>query len=101
MQIVIEIPNKQYELIKKSDYNAFSMMVSKECRMYAIKIGTPLPKGHGRLIDADDLSSAIESIKHSKEFCIEHHIDWSVDLGLLRRTIYKFPTIIPADKEAE
>ena len=45
----------------------------------AIKNGTPLPKGHGRLIDADD---------------IDNHIIGHVDTR-------SCPTIIEADKEGE
>jgi len=51
MKLVVDIPNKQYELIKQSDYNVFSMMSSKECMMHAIKFGTPLPDDVGDFSD--------------------------------------------------
>ena len=46
MQIVIDIPKEEYEDVKKVGgcYYDFGK---------AIYYGTPLPKGHGRLIDAD------------------------------------------------
>lgn len=48
MKIVIDIPEEEYEKNKKNrcDYHTLCT---------AIKNGTPLPKGHGRLIDADAL----------------------------------------------
>ena len=48
MQIVIDIPEEEYNIIKK--FNA--PMTWAE---HLIAAGTPLPKGHGRLIDADAL----------------------------------------------
>ncbi len=53
IELVVKIPKEQYDLILKSDTGATSVFVSKECMMYSIKNGTPLPKGHGRLKDVD------------------------------------------------
>ena len=47
----------------------------------AIKNGTPLPKGHGRLIDADVL---VDGMEDDYEFC---------------EAINATPTIIKSDKE--
>jgi len=47
MQIVIDVPKEYYNLLKEFDDEKCSM------DMLLIKHGTPLPKGHGRLIDAD------------------------------------------------
>jgi hypothetical protein len=109
MKLIIDIPDKQYELIKQSDYNVFSMMASKECMMNAIKIGTPLPKGNGRLIDADELLKAIDTWdkfgytaernlirlnQDNQDMYVAYiHFDDSVNC------IKNMPTIIPADKE--
>lgn len=51
MKIVIDIDEEDYEYIKKS----------KDSNFNVIKNGTPLPKGHGRLIDADKLCEKCES----------------------------------------
>ena len=52
MQIVIEIPESIYDTIQSDE------MISREqlaiLQMHIMN-GTPLPKGHGRLIDADKL----------------------------------------------
>ena len=51
MELVIKIPEEKLSIIKNKMY----------CGIYdpdlykAIANGTPLPTGHGRLIDADDL----------------------------------------------
>ena len=58
MQIVIDIPEEYYNLLKGFDDETCSM------DMLLLKHGTPLPKGHGRLIDAD----AIWDLYHDYEY---------------------------------
>lgn len=50
MKIVIEIPKKVYNALTHIDFDA--SLVVNEMRS-SIANGTLLPKGHGRLIDAD------------------------------------------------
>lgn len=75
VELVIKIPEKVYEARKK-----------KVCMLdeadIAIANGKPLPKGHGRLIDADAL----------QEDCLW----WETDLE-----VSNAPTIIEADKESK
>ena len=52
MQIVIDIHEKDYQSIKNG-HIPFSILD-------VIMRGTPLPKGHGRLIDADELESRMK-----------------------------------------
>ncbi len=51
MKVVIDISEEEYELCRKYDGH----LGDHKAISYAIKNGTPLPKGHGRLIDADTL----------------------------------------------
>lgn len=51
IELVIKIPEEGYRWIKKSDKTVFADVASKECMLHAIKNGTPLPKGHGDLVD--------------------------------------------------
>ena len=51
IQIVIEIPEDIYK--SKDDEDYIRMCASEICE--AFENGTPLPKGHGRLVDADKL----------------------------------------------
>jgi hypothetical protein len=54
MQIVINIPEDLYEGIERRDGALETEYVCDEL-IKAVDNGTPLPKGHGRLIDADAL----------------------------------------------
>lgn len=74
MEIVIKISEEDYKLIKSYGKDSTNYRIS--LNLYdAVKNGVPLPKGHGRLIDADD---------------IEKHIVGSVDTR-------DCPTIIEAE----
>lgn len=75
MQIVIDIPNSIYANLSKIVNGSIASKRILDC----VKNGTPLPKEHGRLIDADD---------------IDNHIIGHVDTR-------SCPTIIEADKENE
>ncbi len=55
MKLVIDIPEEEYRWITKSDETVFADVASKECMLHAIKNGTPLPKGHGDLVDRNEL----------------------------------------------
>ena len=81
MQLVINVPDDMYELIK-SDPKAYY-----PCGEWIIN-GTPLPKGHGRLIDV-------------KQIPVEQECVWGVDgYCTTERKYYvnSAPTIVEADK---
>lgn len=48
MQIVIDIPEEEYRMFQSAVEHSMG-----NSAMVRILNGTPLPKGHGRLIDAD------------------------------------------------
>ena len=50
MQIVIDIDEKDYNLYKVDDWHI------PKCLRDALANGTPLPKGHGRLIDENTIT---------------------------------------------
>ena len=54
MQIVINIDDEDYDNITLTGGNIINLGVLLDLRE-AVRNGTPLPKGHGRLIDADAL----------------------------------------------
>lgn len=83
IELMIKIPEEQYNLILKSDIGATSVFVSKEGMMYAIKNDTLLPEYHGDLVDRNYLIKKIEK-------CI-----YRVD-RICADDIYYAPTIIPA-----
>lgn len=87
IELVIKIPKAEYNYILKSNDSIFADCASKECMMHSIKNGTPLPKGHGRLIDADELKKNMyHDSKRFENAVAVAQIDWA-------------DTIIEADKE--
>lgn len=98
MQVVIDIPDRIYRTIQKRHLN----IIDNEIVEVSIRNGTPLPKGHGRLGDLDELEkNMIGGINagwleegyerytpiHNMEDCVER-VQWA-------------DTIIEADKEDE
>ena len=81
MEIVININNSTYEAIKHEYYAE----PQQKLLLDAIKNGTPLPKGHGRLIDGDNIKTAFPSGEY-------------VRTESVRATIDHEDTIIEADK---
>lgn len=83
MQIVIEVDDKRYkDILRISTVQLKGRTPTLE---QVIANGTPLPKGHGRLIDADDLIQKL-SVVSSRPV--------KSQLYILREA----PTIIEADK---
>lgn len=99
MKIVIDIHEKDYQSIKNGQI-PFSVID-------AVKNGTPLPKGHGRLIDADNIIPLALKKKtlvledtdlidiRSREIVIDYLFKDIKDY------INNMPTIIESDKESE
>ena len=88
MKLVIEIPEEQYLLIRH--YQDIAPNKTHSLAM-AIINGTPLPKGHGRLVDIDLLQ---EQLNQDKREAFSHHQVWL----LLSTHNKQIPTIIEADK---
>lgn len=88
MQIVIDIPEEDYERLKEYKKAPFCSLTSRTYE--AIANGVPLPKGHGRLIDADRLKP-MHSINRA---------NFNTVVGI-QKWVDDAPTIIEADKEEE
>ena len=87
MQIVIDIDENIYtRLFDNCKNNLYDMRAV----CYAVRKGTIIPKGHGRLIDESDIEWAKFKSKYSEYDELVHWED-----------IEDAPTIISADKEAE
>ncbi len=84
MKLIIDIPNIIYQRYLKGERD----LGDADVIMNRIKNGTPLPKGHGRLIDADAYID-----KH--EEC-----GWLDDIAVNEFNT-NAPTIIEADTESE
>lgn len=93
MKIVIDIPHRVYKLLKDGH-----MLGTIDSTMVegAILNGTPLPKGHGRLIDADDLDASV--LQEGFAYALTKR-KLRYTAGEARQKIANAPTIIKADKE--
>lgn len=88
MKIVIDIPEEIMEYVKNN--GCLSVIYTDEVAK-AIINGTPLPKGHGRLIDAD-------ALKMDKRVCGDRYLS-KTSLFVANKVIEQAPTIIEADKQ--
>ena len=86
VELVIKIPEEMYAQI--IDKNGIDTMLIPYKNI--IKDGTPLPKGHGRLIDADALLKDVRDNSESY-FADDFAHEW-VDVA---------PTIIETDRRKE
>lgn len=100
MQIVIKISKEDYERLKEYEKAPFYSLTS---RVYeAIANGTPLPEGHGRLVDADYLRDV--ALLHNWHGNDKNYVPYSDRKGYRLRerevdeAILNAPTIIEADK---
>ena len=87
VEVVIKIPEDKYNWIK--EYQDVYTGWQNE----AIRNGTPLPKGHGRLIDADAITKDFNTFQDS--FVI------NMDGRGFKGIACNAPTIIEADKEKQ
>lgn len=86
MQMVIDIPENIYDAIMDDETISREQLAVLEKHIY---YGTPLPKGHGSLIDADELFDKIQFADFSS----------SDDVNTALFSIGNAPTIIEADTE--
>lgn len=89
MKIVIDISKSIIEHLKDGSFGA--RIEDKAALVDAVMNGTPLPKGHGDLVDRKDL---IEDFKDSKKISFAERMDISCIVDHAQ-------TIIEADTESE
>ena len=90
MQIVIDIPEDEYQNILLTGKASFRVV-------NAIEAGTPLPKGHGDLKDADNLLSLLKCEEYAT--CTWRNCsDCNREKCIKRHDLLGVPTIIGADK---
>lgn len=99
MQIVIEIDEELYEAIKSDRINYYDALDGFE----AIANGTPLPKGHGRLIDADAEAKRWgldKATKYGNETSEQQHFSFSTMMMYeIADILDDADVILEADKE--
>ena len=97
MKIVIDIPEEYYKnLLNNYSFSSEEIPIIS----LAIATGTPLPKGHGRLIDADKLQeSQFYSFNLPENHA--HRIGYKERNLECQTDITNAPTIIEADKDGD
>ena len=91
IELVIRIPEVDYKYLKELYESLPKDPIFVDTVVYYIGNGTPLPKGHGRLIDADKLS------QYYKVVIDNNGITKIIDYDNLDDA----PTIIEADTKSE
>ena len=89
IELVIKMPEEMYNWV--NDVNKFSNNYGTSDFIDLVKNGTPLPKGHGRLIDTDDLDiTTITTDDYSGNEVLD---------VVLKEDVDNASTLIEADKE--
>lgn len=88
MKLIIELDEEIYDYVLSSleENDHLPAFFDKDLRV-AVRNGTPLPKGHGRLIDEERIS--LSGI----------HFETERDHAMMIGRLNSAPTIIEADKE--
>ena len=97
IELIIKIPEEVYEKQRYSQYFGAWSVVLQKC----FENGTPLPKGHGRLIDADALKKDDEVTEWLSINPIRTGKMLNQFSKLFVKKIDDEPTIIEADKAGE
>ena len=95
MKLVIDIPDREYK--QRTEFpQCYNLTIDK-----AIANGIPLPKGHGRLIDADELSKRLVNASMFFRGEKADMFDTRFADGLREADIKlsEAPTVVEADKE--
>lgn len=92
MKLVIDISEELYAKVPTL-LNKGSIWIGDA--LEAVKNGTPLPKGHGRLKDVD---AFLSKVKADREHSV-YSRSWTADDVLTALNNSYAPTIIEADKE--
>lgn len=104
IELVIKIPEECYKQIQKHMFSiAYDTITTKEEKkqveekfnvVLAIKNGTPLPKGHGELIDRQSLKLSFFTLSR-------FYKTWNLGKNRIMGEIENAQTIIEADRSEE
>ena len=92
MQLVINIDDDLYKSIISHRYKiTYQQKCDYEDLKNAIEDGVPLPKGHGRLVDADEIDNNIYDLTRSVD----------LNYGQISEVVDTAPTIVKADRSED
>ena len=113
VEVVIKIPKEDFDFIKDefADGDMPDEKDLKETTYYAIANGTVLPKGHGRLIDADAFIKFMQTVSKTRkydELWIDNFLTVDDTFNAVIASIKNegtsngdAPTVIEADKDGQ
>ncbi len=99
MQVVIDIDEKLYDYMRQEEYDKqLDKRFDYQIR-FAVKNGTPLSKGHGRIGDLDKLDNRLKRMQHHYVYPLSVQGNAIAGgIALARSMIDNAPAIIKADK---
>ena len=95
MQLVIELSDETYDKVI-NPHNWYDPNNAITDIAKAIEYGTPLPKGHGRLIDVNEVEEYLENIQQELDGWGD--TDSAIEIAKARMGLDTVSTIIEADK---
>lgn len=97
IELVIKIDEEMYNRYMNytENYVDFMFFGTEERLLRAVRKGTPLPKGHGRLIDADYITKDLNTLQDSFTINMDKFNPGAFSIGC------NALTIIEADTESE
>ena len=96
MQLIIDIPEEIYQEAIESGYSH----LYDEAVANAVAEGTPLPKGHGRLIDENEILKFLRCPKY-ENCCWRNCFDCNKSRCINFNNFNQLASIIEEDKESE
>lgn len=84
MQIVIDIPDEQFITLNAKTQKEVISVIDHKLLINAIQNGIPLPKGHGALIDINNIESimledSLDRMVHIKG----DEVDWYIEAPII------------------
>lgn len=92
MQIVIDMPEEMYQYVM--EHRIFPDKYCDKMRI-VIENGSPLPKGHGRLIDEEEIKSIVDRIASMPWGDADgNRVNFKFTPKEVKKVIEKSPTIV-------
>ncbi len=98
MKIIIDIPKETYNEISESTTIKCGEVFAQKLLKY-IKNGIPLEQEPcDDAIRRQAVLDVLDKNKYSNKFCEEHHIDWSINLGMAHIVVNDLPSVNPKER---
>ena len=89
MKVIVDVPDRVFEKLQNDEIQ-FGGITSRNI-FRAVKEGTPLPKGHGDLIDRNTVIEHLKGLGWISDYTLE---EYNLDEDIIN----EIPVVISADK---